>query len=221
MQISTVSVIQIPCDREEEPASGIKRVQIGRAWTAIVGVECFSVLEGGRRAHRSGKAGIQALLAGRGNQGLQPGPGRPGVHDQCRASRRCSAPGRSQELCGQILILRRHLCGRQPDANYCCGTPNCATKSPAAASSRSSAAPPRSRKKSSPAASACSLTRSFTKSVLPDSDTKLDKTLELAVLRKSMSGSAGPCSPELLSCGHRAVKAGSTGIGVGGRQHAE
>src|ERR1700730_345648 len=34
-----------------------------------------------------------------------------------------------------------------------------------------SAAPPKSRKKSSPAASACSLTRPSTKSVLPDSDT--------------------------------------------------
>ena len=34
----------------------------------------------------------------------------------------------------------------------------------------------------------------------------LDEKLELALLRKSMSGSAGPCSPELLSCGHRAVR---------------
>ena len=34
----------------------------------------------------------------------------------------------------------------------------------------------------------------------------LDKKLELALLRKSMSGSVGPCSPELLSCGHRAVR---------------
>ena len=58
--------------------------------------------------------------------------------------------------------------------------------------------------------SACSLTRSSTKSVLSDSDTRLDEKLELALLRKSMPGSAGPCSPELLSCGHRAVKAGST-----------
>jgi hypothetical protein len=84
-----------------------------------------------------------------------------------------------------------------------------------------SAAPPRSRKKSSLAALACSLTRSSTKSVLPDSDTVLDEKLELALLRKSMSGSAGPCSLELLSGAHRAVKAGSTSIGVGGRQHAE
>jgi hypothetical protein len=41
----------------------------------------------------------------------------------------------------------------------------------------------------------------------------LDKELELAFLRKSMSGSAGPCSPELLSRGHGALKAGSTDIG--------
>jgi hypothetical protein len=82
-----------------------------------------------------------------------------------------------------------------------------------ARSFRSSAAPPRSRRKSSPAASVSSLTRTSTKPVLPDSGTVLDEKLELALLRKSMSGSAGPCSPELLSCGHRAVKAGSTGMG--------
>ena len=44
----------------------------------------------------------------------------------------------------------------------------------------------------------------------------LDEKLELALLRKSISGSAGPCSPELLSCAHRAIKVGSTGVGVGG-----
>ena len=68
-----------------------------------------------------------------------------------------------------------------------------------AMSSRSSAAPPRSRKKSSPAVSACSLTRPSTKLVLPASDTMLGEKLELALLRKSMSGSAGPCSLEPLS----------------------
>ena len=31
--------------------------------------------------------------------------------------------------------------------------------------------------------------------VFPDSDTMLDKKLELGLLRKSMPGSAGPCSP--------------------------
>jgi hypothetical protein len=81
-------------------------------------------------------------------------------------------------------------------------------------SSRSSAAPPRSRRKSSPVASACSLTRTSTKPVLPVSDTMLGEKLEPALLRKSMSGSAGPCSLELLSWGYRAVKAGSTGIEV-------
>jgi hypothetical protein len=68
------------------------------------------------------------------------------------------------------------------------------------------------------AASVYSLTRSSTKSVLPDSDPMFDEKLELALLRKSMSGGAGLCSPELLSGGHRAVKAGSTDIGVGRRQ---
>ena len=89
------------------------------------------------------------------------------------------------------------------------------------ACSRSSAAPSRSRRKSSPVASVCSLTRTSTKPVLPVSDTMLGEKLELALLRKSMSGSAGPCSLELLSWGYRAVKAGSTGIEVGGRQNAE
>jgi hypothetical protein len=59
------------------------------------------------------------------------------------------------------------------------------------------------------------------KSVVPDSDTMLGEKLELALLRKSMSRSAAPCSPGLLSRGHRAVKAGSPDIGAGGRQHAE
>jgi len=77
------------------------------------------------------------------------------------------------------------------------------------------------QKKSSPVASACSLTRTSTKPVLPVSDTMLGEKLELALFRKSMSGSAGPCSLELLSWGYRAVKAGSTGIEVGGRQNAE
>jgi hypothetical protein len=80
---------------------------------------------------------------------------------------------------------------------------------------RSSAAPPRSRKKSSPATSACSLTRKSTKTMLPASNTMLDEKLELALLRISMSDSAGQCSPEFLSCGRKAVTAGSTGIGVG------
>jgi hypothetical protein len=79
-----------------------------------------------------------------------------------------------------------------------------------AASSRVSAAPPRPRRKSSPAASACSLTRTSTKRVHPDSDTMLDEKLELALLRKSMSSSAGSCSPGLLPWGRRADKAGST-----------
>ena len=47
---------------------------------------------GRRQAYRSGKAGIQTYPAQRGNQGLQPGPERPGGHDQRRTGRRSSAP---------------------------------------------------------------------------------------------------------------------------------
>ena len=55
------------------------------------------------------------------------------------------------------------------------------------------------QREASPAASASSLARSSTKPVLSDSDTKLDGKLEAALFRTIMSGSAGPCSPELLS----------------------
>ena len=47
---------------------------------------------GRQQAYRSGKAGIPACPAQRGNQGLQPGPERPGTPAQRRAGGR-SAPG--------------------------------------------------------------------------------------------------------------------------------
>ena len=46
---------------------------------------------GRQQAYRSGKAGIPARLAQRGDQGLQPGSERPGAQDQRRASRRSTA----------------------------------------------------------------------------------------------------------------------------------
>ena len=48
---------------------------------------------GRQQARSGGKAGIQTCPAQRGNQGLQPGPGRPGAHDQRRAARQSSCPG--------------------------------------------------------------------------------------------------------------------------------
>ena len=67
------------------------------------------------------------------------------------------------------------------------------------------------QREASPAASASSLARSSTKPVLSDSDTKLDGKLEAALFRTIMSGSAGPCSPELLSWATEQLrKAGST-----------
>jgi hypothetical protein len=54
---------------------------------------------GRQQACSSGKAGIQTGPAQRGNQGLQPGPERPGAHDQCRAGRHSSCPS------GAALIL--------------------------------------------------------------------------------------------------------------------
>ena len=50
---------------------------------------------GRQQAHRSGKAGIQTCPAQRGNQGLQPRPGRPGAHDQRRAGGHSSCPGQT------------------------------------------------------------------------------------------------------------------------------
>ena len=44
-----------------------------------------------QQAYRSGKAGIPARPAQRGDQGLQPGSERPGAQDQRRASRRSTA----------------------------------------------------------------------------------------------------------------------------------
>ena len=48
-----------------------------------------------QQAYRSGKACIAACPAQRGNQGLQPGPERPGAQDQRRAGGRSSPPGQS------------------------------------------------------------------------------------------------------------------------------
>ena len=61
---------------------------------------------GRQQAYRSGKAGIQTCPAQRGNKGLQPGPERPGRHDQCRTGRHSSAPGQTRQRHGEILILR-------------------------------------------------------------------------------------------------------------------
>jgi hypothetical protein len=47
---------------------------------------------GRQQARSGGKAGIQTCPAQRGNQGLQPRPGRPGAHDQRRAARQSSCP---------------------------------------------------------------------------------------------------------------------------------
>jgi len=49
----------------------------------------------GQQAHSSGRAGIQTYPAQRGNQGLQPRPGRPGAHDQRRAGGHSSCPGQT------------------------------------------------------------------------------------------------------------------------------
>jgi hypothetical protein len=187
-----------------------------------------------RREHTARCADLLPDVAGI-EEGIEEGePDEPLVR---QGSRRGSSPTTHHRASGGHLTTEEtqwssvrtpNRVAASPTGAYNCteGTTTAAgtwsdTPGPTAASSRSSAAPPRSRKKSSHVALAYSLTRSSTKSVLPDSDTMLDERLELALLRKSMSGSAGPCSPELLSCAHRAVKAGSTSIGVGGRQHGE
>ena len=56
-------------------------------------------MRGRQQTYSSGKAGIQTGPAQRGNQGFQPGPERPGVHDQCRAGGHSSCPS------GAALIL--------------------------------------------------------------------------------------------------------------------
>ena len=65
---------------------------------------------------------------------------------------------------------------------------------PTAASSRSPAAPPRSRRRSSPAASACSLTRQSTKSVLLISNTMSGRMSEWEVRAQSVPDSGDACS---------------------------
>ena len=62
---------------------------------------------GRQQACSSGKAGIQTCPAQRGNQGLQPGPERPGAHDQRRAGGHSSCPGQTRQRRGANLILRR------------------------------------------------------------------------------------------------------------------
>ena len=49
-----------------------------------------------QQAHSSGKAGIETCPAQRGNQGLQPGPERPGAHDQRRAGGHSNCPGQAR-----------------------------------------------------------------------------------------------------------------------------
>ena len=65
---------------------------------------------GRQQACSSGKAGIQTGPAQRGNQGLQPGPERPGAHDQRRAGGHSSCPGQTRQRHGANLIPRRRLC---------------------------------------------------------------------------------------------------------------
>ena len=55
---------------------------------------------GRQQACSSGKAGIQTCPAQRGNQGLQPGPERPGAHDQRRAGGHSSCPGQTRQRRG-------------------------------------------------------------------------------------------------------------------------
>ena len=62
---------------------------------------------GRQQACSSGKAGIQTCPAQRGNQGLQPGPERPGAHDQRRAGGHSSCPGQTRQRHGANLIPRR------------------------------------------------------------------------------------------------------------------
>ena len=69
---------------------------------------------GRQQARSSGKTGIQTGPAQRGNQGLQPGPERPGAHDQCRAGGHGSCPGQTRQRHGVNLIPRRRLCSWQP-----------------------------------------------------------------------------------------------------------
>ena len=69
---------------------------------------------GRQQACSSGKAGIQTCPAQRGNQGLQPGPERPGAHDERRAGGHSSCPGQTRQRHGANLIPRRRLCSWQP-----------------------------------------------------------------------------------------------------------
>jgi integrase/recombinase XerC len=62
---------------------------------------------GRQQAYSSGKAGIQTGPAQRGNQGLQPGPERPGAHDQCRAGGHSSCPGQTRQRHGANLIPQK------------------------------------------------------------------------------------------------------------------
>ncbi len=82
----------------------------------------------------------------------------------------------------------------------------------------SSAAPPRSRKKSSPAASAYSLTRLSTKSVLPVPSAMLARMLEPAACGEPVSGSGGQCSrvrtDRALSTHDQYVREGGTSTAV-------
>ena len=63
---------------------------------------------GRQQARSGGKAGIQTCPAQRGNQGLQPRPGRPGAHDQRGAARHSSSPGQTRQRYGANVIPQRH-----------------------------------------------------------------------------------------------------------------
>ena len=67
-----------------------------------------------QQARSSGKAGITAGLAQRGNQGFQRGPERPGARDQRRTGGHSSCPGQTRQRQGANLIPQRYLCSRQP-----------------------------------------------------------------------------------------------------------
>src|SRR5204863_485957 len=55
-----------------------------------------------------GKAGIQTRPAQRGNQGLQPGPGRPSAHDEHRAGGHSRSPGQTRQRHGASDPLVAH-----------------------------------------------------------------------------------------------------------------
>jgi len=67
------------------------------------------------RLTAAGKPVFRRALRSEGIRGSnQPGPERPGTHDQCRTGRRSSAPGQARQRRGVILILHRRSCSWPP-----------------------------------------------------------------------------------------------------------